>query len=61
MADFLGEWLDFPYFNFFFGSCIFFTDFPIQWLNFVVQVFCVMDYHKVSVVPIYIVDMNHLF
>jgi hypothetical protein len=46
--------------QFFLRSCIFVADFPIQWLNFVVQVLCVMDSHEMNVVSIYIVAMGSL-
>jgi hypothetical protein len=42
------------------GSCIFVADFPIQWLNFVVQVLCVVVSHEMNVVSIYIVAMSFL-
>jgi hypothetical protein len=47
--------------QFFLGSCIFVADFPIQMLNFVVQMLCVMDFHEMIVVSIYIVAMSFLF
>jgi hypothetical protein len=46
--------------QFFLGSCIFVVDFPIQMLNFVVQVLCVVDSHEMIVVSIYIVAMSSL-